>query len=60
MITDYKQLLTLINNLPEECLKDLSEIVRKNHEGHPNGFTVEQVKAQIEKFHPTKNESNKI
>lgn len=52
---DYKELLNLVNNLPIECLRDLSEIVHKNQEAHPNGVTYEEAKAQIERFKQTKN-----
>jgi hypothetical protein len=48
---DYKELFELINNLPDGCIRDLSEIVRKNQETHSNGFTLEKVKTQIENFH---------
>ena len=47
---DYKELLKLVNDLPVECLKDLSEIVRKNQEAPPNGVTYEEDKAQVESF----------
>jgi len=48
---DYKELFKLINDLPDGCLRDLSEIIRKNQEAHPNGYSYEEVKTQIEKFH---------
>ena len=52
---DYKELLELVNGLSPECLKDLSQIVRKNQEAHPNKVTYEEAKAQIERFKQTKN-----
>jgi hypothetical protein len=58
---NYKELFKLINDLPDGAVKDLSEIIRKNKEANPNGFTYEQVKTQIEKFHGKRNDnSNKI
>ena len=51
---DYKELLKIINNLPDGALRDLSDIVRKNKEANPNGVTYEEAKAQIERFKQTK------
>jgi hypothetical protein len=47
---DYKELLKLLDNLPDGALRDLSEIVRKNQEAHPNGVSYEEAKEQIERF----------
>jgi hypothetical protein len=47
---DYKELFELINKLPDGALKDLSEVIRKNQKENPN-ITLEQAKAQIERFH---------
>ena len=47
---DYKELLELINKLPDGCLKDLNEIIRKKQESHPNGISYNEAKAQIERF----------
>ena len=47
---DYKELFELINKLPDGALKDLSEVIRKNQKENHN-ITLEQEKAQIERFH---------
>jgi hypothetical protein len=46
---DYKELFKLISELPDGELRDLSEVMRKNLEAHPN-LTYEDAKAQIERF----------
>jgi len=54
---DYKKLFELLNNLPDDALKDLSDIVRKNKEDNPN-ITYEDAKAQIESFKKLKENTN--